>query len=121
VLLWLGPVSRNAGRLEEEHRLFCPAHLYGAAVFFVEGGAWSGRNEHVWSVNESGRHLCIRKVGGKEPAHGPANESAERPTTKPRRELRPMTLVICRWQLFFLLTGSRAKLNNLNPYNKNIR
>jgi hypothetical protein len=30
-------------------------------------------------------------------------------------------LVICRWQLFFLLTGSRAKLNNLNPCNKNIR
>jgi hypothetical protein len=29
----LGPVSQDPGRLEQEHRLFCPCRFYGAAVF----------------------------------------------------------------------------------------
>jgi hypothetical protein len=44
----LGPVSRDAGRLEEEHpSSFCPARFHGAAVFFVEGEKRSKRYEHV--------------------------------------------------------------------------
>jgi hypothetical protein len=34
----LGPLSRDAGRLEEEHPPpFCPARFHGAAFFFCRG------------------------------------------------------------------------------------
>jgi hypothetical protein len=44
----LGPVSREAGRLEEKHASsFCPARFHGAAVFFAEGEKRNERYEHV--------------------------------------------------------------------------
>jgi hypothetical protein len=75
----LDPVSRDAGRLEEEHCFFCPARFYGVQFFFVEGADRSERSEHIPNVNENDEFRPASPIyrTRTEPAYWPTNERAE--------------------------------------------
>jgi hypothetical protein len=68
---------------------FCPAHFYGAAVFFVDGKERDKWSAHVWNVNESDRFWAVstiyRKVGSKRGANE-ARSLADQWTNKQNRD-----------------------------------
>jgi hypothetical protein len=54
---------------------FCPAHFYGAAVFFVDEKKRDKWSAHVWNVNESDRVWAVSTIYRKVRSKRGANEA----------------------------------------------